>query len=140
MGYSHQRRAAARTVLRARELGDESVVADAEEGVSGYLDEDLKEYLSEHFPLGLPNSDPIRQIAIARHHDHERRDGGSTWVHSEDTTADGTVVVMTCERCGFTERECQHDRSQWQDTAGQPTDDVDEGVTLRCRRCARDVT
>lgn len=54
MGFSHQRQAAARTVLRARATNVKSAIDDAEEAVTGYItSEDLEDYLAEHFPNGL---------------------------------------------------------------------------------------
>lgn len=62
MGFSHQRHAAARTVLRARATNDQSAIDDAEEAVTGYItSEDLEDYLAEHYPNGLDH-DPASPI------------------------------------------------------------------------------
>lgn len=54
MGFSYERQAAARTVLRARATGDQNAIDDAETAVSGYLGhEDLDDYIAEHYPNGL---------------------------------------------------------------------------------------
>lgn len=59
MGFSHQRQAAARTVLRARATNNQSAIDDAEEAVTGYIaSEDLEDYLAEHFPNGLTQDPP----------------------------------------------------------------------------------
>lgn len=52
MGFSHERGAAARTILRARATGDAAAIADAETVVQHYL-EDAENYIQEHYPNGL---------------------------------------------------------------------------------------
>lgn len=72
MGYSHERGAAVRTVLRARAIGDAKVIEDAETAVSGYLDaEDIDEYAGYHAPDGLPETDPV--VRVVRERDHYKR-------------------------------------------------------------------
>lgn len=63
MGFSHQRQAAARTVLRARATNDQSAIDDAEAAVSGYFSDDeyLNEYIAEHYPNGLDH-DPSSPV------------------------------------------------------------------------------
>lgn len=56
MGFSSQRGAAARTILRARATGDAEAINDAENAVSGYLGGeagDAEAYIQEHYPNGL---------------------------------------------------------------------------------------
>lgn len=64
MGYSAQRLAAARTVLRARATRDRVVIEDAEEAVSGYLGEDLDEYIARQFPNGLEPVLPVQALHL----------------------------------------------------------------------------
>lgn len=59
MGNFTQRLAAARTVLRARATGNAFVIDDAEEAVSGYLGDDLEDYLAACFPNGLNPIEPL---------------------------------------------------------------------------------
>jgi hypothetical protein len=70
MGFSHERRQAAITILRTRRIarltGDASIADDAEDAVSGFLDdEDLPEYLIDLYPGGLPADDPVRDLVPA---------------------------------------------------------------------------
>lgn len=71
MGFSHERRAAVLTILRARAIGDAQVIEDAESAASGYLDmEDFDEYAGYHAPEGLTTDDPV--IALLHERDHFR--------------------------------------------------------------------
>ncbi len=70
MGYSHERGAAVRTILRARAIGDPQVIDDAETASSGYLDveDDFDEYQGYHAPDGLPADDPVMTLLRQREH------------------------------------------------------------------------
>lgn len=73
MGYSHERGAAVRTILRARAIEQavghaaRIVVDEAETASSGYLDpDDIDEYADHHAPDGLPADDPVMQLIAER--------------------------------------------------------------------------
>lgn len=71
MGYSHERGAAVRTVLRLRAIAGDGHPAteDAETAVSGYLSmEDFDEYAGYHAPEGLTTDDPV--IGLLHERDH----------------------------------------------------------------------
>lgn len=79
MGFSHERGAAVRTLLRARAVGDPRVIEDAEVAISGFLDvdetEEFDHYVEHHAPHGLPVTDPVvrlvQQVAQYRRADAE---------------------------------------------------------------------
>lgn len=71
MGYSHERGAAVRTILRIRAIAGDNrqVIEDAETAVSGYLDmEDFDSYAAAHAPDGLPDTDPAITLVRQRQH------------------------------------------------------------------------
>jgi hypothetical protein len=69
MGFSHERGAAVRTILRARAIGGQQAIEDAETAVSGFLDmEDFDEYAGYHAPEGLTTDDPVIELLHERDH------------------------------------------------------------------------
>ena len=70
MGYSYQRTAAARTIIRARLTGNQQIIEDAEQGCSGYFDDEyLEEYLAEHY---APGSAALFEITDCQIHPDSR--------------------------------------------------------------------
>lgn len=96
MGFSHERGAAIRTILRMRALGNKQAIEDAETAASGYLSmDDFDEYVGYHAPDGLPDDDPM--ITLLRERDQYKNAALQLESDAQDALA-RTLELLTDER------------------------------------------